>query len=216
MMLRSLLLAAAALLLSSSASACTCLPGTPPPLSQCNTADNEAALLVTITCVKMVVGEFNIEEAVAKVVIDKIFDDNTGLGLSVGDTTAIKSRKSSAACGVGGSFAPGDQWIMFATPASDSPPAAQIDDLAANVGGRRLQQGVRGPAKLVNPTVEPEPEFDSVFTHTPVCDVSDAELKTHLCAGNIIEPKAAQIEELMQGCSSIFAVPAVFTTKTQR
>lgn len=116
-MFGSVLLAAAALMLASTAStahACRCVP--PPPLSDCNVRGDQAALLVTINCVKSLICDVNDGVAVADVIIDRVFQDNAGLGFEEGDKATISSFTQSSLCGLGKAFAPGDQWIVFARP----------------------------------------------------------------------------------------------------
>lgn len=108
---------------------------------------------------------------------------------------------------------------MFATPTS-----AQIDSFAANPGGHRLQQpstgsttvGGRGPTQLTSVAADLDADLavDGGFSDGSICDVSSADLVTYSCAGNIIEPTAAQIMELMRGYCNL--VPTVFTSKSQR
>lgn len=119
-MLRALLLAiaAGALLLSSATNvnACKCLA--PRPLSECDTGDTEAAILVTIQFTRAAGCDINTAVVVADVVVDKIFRDNTGLGLKAGDMTTIISSSLGLLCGIGSRFVVRDQWIMFATPSN--------------------------------------------------------------------------------------------------
>ena len=111
-MLRYALMVTATLSLFTSINACTCLA--PDPLSDCAVGTNQAALLVTMKCVKTVICDVNNGAAVVDVVIDKVFKDNTSLGLSVGDMVTVRSRTQGSLCGVGSSFKPETQWILFA------------------------------------------------------------------------------------------------------
>ena len=112
-MLRHALMVTAALSLFTSINACSCLfPG--PTLSDCAVDPNQAALLVTMKCVKTVICDANNGAAVVDVVIDKVFKDKTGLGLSVGDMVTVRSLTQGSLCGVGLSFEPETQWILFA------------------------------------------------------------------------------------------------------
>lgn len=217
-MLRSLLLAAAslALLLSPSANACTCAPS--PPLSDCEVPDNGAALLVTLKCIKTLICDINTGTAVADVVIDKVFKDNTDQNFKVGDMATVRSATQESICGVGLEFAPETQWIIFAIALPSPgprgrPPLLPIPDRPGS-GGRRLHQeeqtfirraavSARASDDGENQSVDVIADVDAegVFSDGSVCDVADADLDTNLCAGNIIEPTDAQVMELMKGCS---------------
>eukprot|EP00892_Ulva_mutabilis_P000908 jgi/Ulvmu1/10818/UM069_0054.1 len=106
--------AIAAIVLLSPAAACRCFP--PPPLSECSVRDNTAALLVTLKCVKTVACNINDGVAVADVVIDKVFKDNTRLSLSEGDMVTVRSPTQGSLCGIGGAFRFEEQWILFGSP----------------------------------------------------------------------------------------------------
>eukprot|EP00892_Ulva_mutabilis_P000907 jgi/Ulvmu1/10817/UM069_0053.1 len=214
-MLRSIFISAATLSLQlfSSANACSCFfPG--PALSDCSVGENTAALLVTMKCVKSVICSVNDGAAVADVVIDKVFRDNTDLGLSVGDMVTVRSLTQGSLCGVGASFLSEEQWILFAT-APTTRPRVPVDDLTS--GARRLQQqGARASAQAVaddGSTIEIVDlsfaviDADGTFSDGTVCEVDDADLSTHLCAGNIIQPTQPQIMELMNGCNGTISNP---------
>ena len=70
---------------------------------------------MTIKCVttKICSTAFQSGDAVADVEINQVFKDNTKSGLKVGDIISVMSSLNTAACGIGGSFEVGDQWIMF-------------------------------------------------------------------------------------------------------
>ena len=207
-MFRYALMVAAALSLFSSANACTCFP--PPALSECAVGDDTAALLVTMKCVKSVICDINSGVAVVDVVIDKVFKDNTNLGLSVGDMVTVRSLTQSATCGIGLSFEAGAQWILFGRA---PPPPEPIDDFT--IGGRRLQQPSNNNAAVATDFVAilDRSGIDDKFSDGSVCEVGDADLSTNLCSGNIIEPTQNQINQLMNGCNSI-TVPPILTSRT--
>ena len=125
-MLRYALMVAAALSLFSSATACRCFP--PPPLSECSVRDDTAALLVTMKCVKTVICDVNNGAAVVDVVVDKVFKDNTGTGLSAGDMATVRSLTQGSLCGAGLSFEAETQWILFAAKSSQGGSFINTDD----------------------------------------------------------------------------------------
>ena len=125
-MLRYALMVAAALSLFTSAKTCSCFfPA--PTLFDCAVDNDEAALLVTMKCVKSVICDANNGAAVVDVVIDKVFKDQTGMGLSVGDMVTVRSLTGQSLCGTGLSFEAQTQWIMFVH--SISQPGTNIDDI---------------------------------------------------------------------------------------
>ena len=210
-MLRYVSVGVTALALIASANACACLP--PPPLSDCGVNIDSAALLVTMKCVKSVSCEPGAGVypgvSVADVLIDKIFRDNTGLGLSVGDMVTVKSLTQPTFCGIGRDFEAGSQWILFA----NGPPTPEpINDLTS--GTRRLQQPGNNDAAIAQFTAVLDRSVgDDVFSDGSVCEVGDADLITHNCFGNIIEPTQDQIDELMDACSAAIVTPAVFVSR---
>lgn len=105
-------IAAVAAMLSCSTNACKCPP--PQPLSACDVRDYAAAMLVTIESYNLSACGDGSGVRIANAVIDKIFKDNSGFGLRVGDRTSISSNEDASVCGLGSAFLPDDQWIMFA------------------------------------------------------------------------------------------------------
>ena len=128
------LLSAVALALLTPASACRCLP--PPPLSDCELRQDAVALLVTIKCVttKLCSSTRTVGNAVADVHVDQVFKDMSGFELKAGDVVSISSTLETSACGQGGSFGVGDQWIMFAT-AQRTPFEDIFDDTLCDLNG---------------------------------------------------------------------------------
>ena len=84
-----------------------------PPPPPCSVRDNTAALLVTMKCVKTVICDIHNGVAVVDVVIDKVFEDKTGTGLSAGDMATVRSVTEPFLCGTGSSFEAETQWILF-------------------------------------------------------------------------------------------------------
>ena len=124
-MFRYAVMAIAALSLFTFANACSCFfPA--PTLSECAVDDDAAALLVTMKCVKTVICDINNGAAVVDVVIDKVFQDNTGTDLSVGDMVTVRSLTQEALCGTGLSFEAETQWILFVRDSSQ--PGTSIDE----------------------------------------------------------------------------------------
>eukprot|EP00892_Ulva_mutabilis_P000909 jgi/Ulvmu1/10819/UM069_0055.1 len=159
----------------SRANACSCI--FPPPLSDCDVRDDHAALLLTIKCVTTQVCDAFSGTAVADAEITQVFKDRTSLKLKKGDVVSIRSALSSAACGAGESFKVGDQWIMFANRPFEPDSFQVVDELTIDPG---------------DPFTPPEVTF---------CDVSEAELETSICAGNVFKPMRQNITDITRGCS---------------
>ena len=124
-MLRYALMVTAALSLFTSTRACSCIFPFP-TLSDCAVDDVSAAVLVTMKCVKTVICDANNGAAVADVVIEQVFKDNTGLSLSVGDMVTVRSLTGASLCGAGLSFEAETPWIMFVR--NSNQPGSNIDE----------------------------------------------------------------------------------------
>eukprot|EP00892_Ulva_mutabilis_P000911 jgi/Ulvmu1/10820/UM069_0056.1 len=220
-----ILLGATLLSLVASAFGCSCL--TTPPLSECAVLENQAALLVTVKCVKSLQCDEFSGTAVADVMIDKVFQDNTNLTLTNGTMVTIKSRLESSLCGFGMSFRPATQLIVFAgipappfNPDGDGEGVVIVpdddlellaDDDDAPTAARRLMQStsvvIRASSGENTSTFDViadvgDADVENLFSDGTVCDVMTADLETSLCSGNLFSPSMQNITTLMMGCSS--------------
>lgn len=217
----SALLGAAMLSFIGSTFACSCI--IPPPLSECVVREDQAALLVTVKCVKSLQCDLFSGTAVADVMIDQVFQDNTNLTLTNGTMITISSGLQGSLCGFGPSLTPSTQLIVFANipvpPFMPNDDEGVVivpgDDLVLEIDedvvtpGRRLMQeasiAVRatsdGDSSTVDVDVDVDPDNTSVFSDGTICDVMTSDLETSLCSGNLLQPSMQNITDLMMGCA---------------
>lgn len=171
------------------------------PLSECAVGENSAALLVTMQCVKeFVCDESHIGEVVADVVIDKIFKDDTAVGLGVGDKVTVRPQTSvHFRPGIGSTFSPGDQWILFVHASGDSESdPVDTDDVYVRPATHKFADTTSSTSAA---TLIP-----NVFSDGSVCQTGRADFVMDPCARNIKEPTKPAINELMNACNSFTPV----------
>ena len=185
--------AAASLSLISSVNGCTC--GTIPSLFDCEVPEGYAALLVTTNCVKQVSCINRRYAAVADTVIDKVFKDNTVLGLSAGDMVTVRSR-GRGSC-IGPAFAPGMQMVILApnihrSVEDDDDEDDDDEDDDEEIDEESLYYRILRSKRI-----------DDSFSDGSMCEVSDADFDVGSCSPGVTEPTQAQINQLIHSCSTM-------------
>lgn len=200
-MLRYILLSAATLSLLSSSTATSCITS---EISrpECEVGDNSAALLVTVRCAKSVrCGPRG--DTVADVVVDKVFNDTTGLILTEGAMVTVHFDLDVHAVNGLTPFQPSEQWILFARERRSR------EELEAD-----LVERSKGSAVALELFLEDYKLSAEEFSDGSVCNVGSSDLTaTEYCARrNMLNPTESQIQHLTMACSSD-SIPATPTDR---